>query len=58
MNLFEKIDLFEKMANELVDGNTVDGSETFDNVNEFEPNHEVKASIRDRKDLLKYLVRG
>lgn len=54
MNLFEKIDLFEKMAIEAGDDNTINkDSEVIDNIDEYSQNHETKASIRARLDLLK-----
>jgi hypothetical protein len=57
MDLFEKIDLFEKMATQLVGGDdTNEDAETIDNYNESE--FSVKASVKARKDLLKTLLRG
>lgn len=56
MDLFEKIDLFEKMATQLVGGDTDEDVETIDNYNESE--FSSKASVKSRKDLLKTLLRG
>lgn len=53
MDLFEKIDLFEKMATELVEGQHDDGSETLDTIDQLDPNPEVKASVSARIALLK-----
>ena len=56
MDLFEKIDLFEKMATQLVGDNTDEDVETIDNYNESE--FSAKASVKARKDLLKSLLKG
>jgi|HubBroStandDraft_5_1064220.scaffolds.fasta_scaffold44034_5 hypothetical protein len=56
MNLFEKIDLFEKIASELNDGQVdadANGSEVIDNIEEFD----AKASVSARRALLKTLAK-
>jgi hypothetical protein len=56
MDLFEKIDLFEKMATQLVGDDTNEDAEAIDNYNESE--FSAKASIQSRVDMLKILFGG
>lgn len=53
MDLFQKIDLFEKLAMQLTGSESDSDLETFDNTNESEP----KESIQARVSLLQSLLR-
>ncbi len=53
MDLFEKIDLFEKLAMHLAVEETDGDLETIDNTNELEP----KESIQSRANILKSLLK-
>lgn len=53
MNLFEKIDLFEKMAGVVSDDDVVNNPETIDNIEESGADYQAKASVQTRLSLLK-----
>lgn len=56
MNLFEKVDLFEKMATDLTDGEEL--PEIPANLDNISTAHVRRESIKIRRDLLKYLAKG